>query len=108
MEGVKAPPPLPLRQTQELPLGLFIQVEDVAVLEVGQSTLTATAENGSELVLPVPAAGRGDREGEVANLLHAVLAVHILGGGEEGTLRDSEGGTVELLQSLVSLTLTMT
>ena len=65
------------------------------MLEVGQLTLTATTENGGELILPVPAAGRGDREGEVADPLHAVLAVHILGGGGRGggTLRDSEGGT---------------
>ena len=81
MEKVKAPPPLPLLQPQEPPLGLPIQVQDVAVLEVGQPLLTARAQYGGQLVLRVSAARSGHRQGEVAHSLHTELAVHILGEG---------------------------
>ena len=82
MEGVKTPPPFPLRQTQEPPLGLLVEVDDVAVLEVGQLSLPSGPQNGCELVLRVLAAGGGEGQGEVPHLLYTALAIHILGEGE--------------------------
>ena len=97
MEGVKTPPSLPLRQTQEPPLSLLVEIDDVAVFEVGHLSLPSGPQNGCELILRVPTVGGGEGQGEVPHPLHTALAIHILGGrgwwkGQRGVRgRKSEG-----------------
>ena len=90
MECVKTPPSLPLRQTQEPPLGLLVEVDDVTVFEVGQLSLASDPQNGCELILRVPTVGGGEGQGEVPHPLHTALAIHILGG--RGWWKGQRGG----------------